>query len=128
LTLKDKINLASFVARPKDSSVPGQHLVLLKITDKLSGVQYEARYFSVQIVDFAFDHVSRPLLMNGLSVVIGVSAVVTYILTLMGQIDTVFGLTSGTAGLAITAYLLSSMRNLFARTQTNTNVAPSQTP
>lgn len=61
--------------------------------------------FRAEIVDYAFDHVSRPLLAKVISAAAGIGSVASFVLTFLGQIDKGFGLASGTAGGLIAALL-----------------------
>lgn len=97
--LKEKINAFEFTGTPKDDCVPGEHPIRLSITDEKTGHEYdyEPRTFNVEIVDFAFDGVSRPLLLkvfSGLSFLVGT---ITGALTFLGQVDKVLGWPAGTA-------------------------------
>ena len=94
--LESKLNTISFLGRPSDDCQPGTHWASLIISDEETGHEIQSIDFSVQIVDFAFDHISRPLLSNTVALILGVGSIITYLLTLLGQIDTTFGLASGT--------------------------------
>jgi hypothetical protein len=69
--------------------------------------------FTVQVVDFAFDHVSQPLLSRSMSVALGIGSLTMFVLTLLGQIDTTFGLTSGTVAGAIAGGIYLRFFTLF---------------
>ena len=97
----------SFWAKPKDTCIPGKHSGVLTIRDPDSHQQYESIPFSMTVVDYAFDHISRPLLGNFVSFFIGCGSVITFCLALLGQIDKTFGMTSGTAGGAVAGFIYS---------------------
>jgi hypothetical protein len=94
--LDHEINVTNFLLKPTDECEPGEHQVLLSILDKELGVELESIPFTVIVRDFAFDHVSRPLLSKASSFIFGVGSLVMFSLTLMGRIDAAFGVTSGT--------------------------------
>lgn len=97
--LKEKINAFEFSGTPKNDCVPGQHPVRLSITDEETSHEYdyEPRTFDVAIVDFAFDHVSRPLLLKAFSGLSFLTAVIMGTLTFLGQVDKALGWPAGTA-------------------------------
>ena len=89
-------NTAEFVGKPKDSCFPGSHHAILSITDERSGVEHQSIAFSLRVTDFAFDHVSRPFLSKTTAAILGIGSFVMFLLTMLEQIDTTFGLVSGT--------------------------------
>ena len=94
-------NLISFLGMPKQACHPGKHHVMLVICDHETGYERQSESFPIQIVDFAFDHVSRPLLANWSTAILSFGSLLMYILTLVGRIDTALGLTSGTTAAAL---------------------------
>jgi hypothetical protein len=103
--LEHEINVFSLIGKPDESCHPGDHIVKLSILDKSSGLELVARTFEVRVVDYAFDHVSRPLLSKIASTMLAVAAVITYALTLADLVDTAFGLTAGTAVGIVAAFI-----------------------
>ena len=99
----------AFWARPKELAKPGTHSGVLTIRDSSSHTQYESVAFEAQIVDYAFDHISRPLLGNMMTFAVGAGSLLTFVLGLMGQIEKTFGLTSGTVGGAIAAFIFTGV-------------------
>ena len=89
------------VQSPNDTCEPGDHEVILSISDRETQLEYESIVFTVTVKDFAFDHVSRPLLSKASSVALAIGSLIMFFLTLVGQIDTTLGLTSGTVAGAI---------------------------
>lgn len=120
--LSGEITPISFVGKPDDNCQPGLHSVGLSITDEQSGVEYQSVSFQVPITDYAFDHVSRPLLSRLTTVILGVGSFVMFLLTLLGQIDTTFGLASGTAGAALVSAI--HMRTLWLYQRPTTTNLP----
>jgi tetratricopeptide (TPR) repeat protein len=111
--LDNGVNVARFIAKPGDNCYPGSHQCILSISDDKSNIEYESITFTTQIVDFAFDHISRPLLSRTMSVILGIGSLTMFILTLLGQIDTTLGLTSGTVAGAIAGVIYLRFFSLF---------------
>ena len=65
------------------------------------------------VVDFAFDHVSRPWLSNLTSVVLGTGSAVAFVLTLLGQVDQTLGLATGGAIGAVAGFIHMRYLSLF---------------
>ena len=59
----------------------------------------------MRVVDYAFDHISRPFLSKVISVFLGLAAVVTYFLTSLEQIDKTFGYAAGTAAVTTAGFI-----------------------
>lgn len=91
----DNINKIYFFAKPKDNCSPGKHQILISISNE-NDYEIFSYSFEIKVVDFLFDHISRPFVSNLSSVILGIGSFITYILTLFGQLDQTFGLTSGT--------------------------------
>lgn len=102
-----------FWGKPKDTCRPGDHPALLTITDADAGNEYDSIPFTVNVVDYAFDHVSRPLLSKIGSTVAGLASVTSFFLTFLGQIDKTFGLASGSAGCLVAVVLLARIGNIY---------------
>ena len=111
---------ATFWGKPKDTCNPGNHPGLLSIRDARTRQEYESITFSVEVVDYAFYHVSRPLLAKLASATAGLGAVAAFVLTFLGQIDKTFGLASGTAGGAVASYLFGRVAYTYHRPSTTT--------
>jgi hypothetical protein len=115
--LDQPINRVVFTGKPKDNChTQKKHSVLLSIRDEETGYELESMSFDVQIVDYAFDHVSRPLLSNIAAGFSGFGAVVLFVLTLLEQIDTTFGLASGVAASAVATAVYARYMYLFRQT------------
>jgi len=94
--LGNTVNIARFIGKPKDNCHPGFHHVILSVIDEKENIEIHSITFIVQITDFVFDHISRPFLSQIMSSILGIGSLAMFILTLLGQIDTTFGLASGT--------------------------------
>ena len=107
------INLCSFTGIPKEDCTPDTHAAILTISQKETGLEIMNIPFELKVVDFVFDHISRPFVSNLVSAILGAGSIVTYILTLLGQIDTVLGVTSGTTAVIIAAILQIRVFSLY---------------
>lgn len=113
--LTHNLNSISFVGKPKDDCYPGSHQATMSITDANNGNEYQSITFQVKIVDYAFGCVPRPLLSNVMTVILGIGSLSMFILTLLGQIDTTFGLTSGTTAGAIATAIYFRFLSIYQR-------------
>jgi uncharacterized protein YegL len=96
IKLDNNVNTANFTARPNDNCEPGIHEAVLSISDPNTQIEYQSIHFSIQVTDFAFDHLSRPFLSKTVSAILGTGSLIMFSLTFLGQIDSTFGLASGT--------------------------------
>ena len=115
--LEEKVNTISFSGKPKDACQPGYHIIIVSISDQSTGQEYLSRSFQVKVVDFAFDHVSRPVISTMTSTVLAISSVTTFILTLLGKIDQTLGLASGATAAAVGTIIYSRFLMFFRRTR-----------
>jgi len=120
--LSDGINDISFTGKPKDTTFVGEHRIKLSVTEKETNHEYVSLIFKVKIVDFAFDHVSRPFLSKLTSFILGLASVITYTLTLIGKIDETFGLASGTIAALIATFVYGRSYLLFSQPRENANI------
>jgi hypothetical protein len=97
--IQDPITKITFIGKPHDDCEPGfLHNIKVSVLDAKTEEEFEYLMLNnVRVVDFAFDHVSRPLLSRVSAVVLGVGSFAMFILTFLEQIDKTVGLTSGTA-------------------------------
>lgn len=113
--VKEKVTEIKFLAIPSDTCQTGNHVAKLSICDKESEEELFSLLFEIRVVDFVFDHVSRPFVYNLAATFSGLGAMLMFILTLLGQIDTTFGLTSGTTAGLFAATLYLRFTSLFQR-------------
>lgn len=111
--VENGLTIARFTAIPNDNCRPGVHYAILSITDAETQCEYESLSFAVQVADFAFDHVSRPLLSKAMSFVLGIGSLTMFILTGLEQVDKTLGLTAGTAAAVLTSTILVRFWSLF---------------
>lgn len=118
--LDKNINIANFTAKPDDNCEPGVHQAILYISDPATGIEYQSINFYIQITDFAFDHISRPFLSKVLSALLGIGSLIMFILTFLGQIDSTFGLTSGTVAGTLASAIYVQFFSLYKYARTST--------
>jgi hypothetical protein len=111
--LDSDLNQTNFFAKPNDDCYPGIHQVILRITDSKSNIEYKSINFNIEVTDFVFDHVSRPLLSNLTSIALGTGSLIIFTLTLLGTIDTTFGLTSGTVAGTLASAIYARFFSLY---------------
>lgn len=111
--IENGLTITRFTAIPSDNCRPGTHYAILSITDTKTQFEYESLSFAVQIADFAFDHVSRPLLSKAMSAVLGLGSLTMFILTGLEQVDKTLGITAGTAAAVLTSTILVRFWALF---------------
>jgi len=111
--LDQSVNVAHFLAKPNDSCHPGLHHVILSISDSETNSEYESISFSVQVTDFAFDHVSRPMLSGIMSIALGVGSLTMFTLSLLEQIDKTFGLAAGAASITLVGVIYMRFQSLY---------------
>lgn len=107
------ISIAHYTVIPQDNCRPGNHYVTLSIQDAETQIEYESISFTVRVVDFAFDHISRPLVSKVASAILGASSLIMFALTALEQVDKTFGLTSGTAAAVLTSTVMINFWSLF---------------
>ncbi len=118
--LNSSVNSLTFLGKPLDTCYPREHKIVLSILDNTTGIEYQSETFSVKVVDFAFDHISRPLLSKASTAILGVASFSMFVLTFLEQIDKTVGLTSGTATGVLAMGLYASFYNLYLRIHPNT--------
>jgi nucleoside phosphorylase len=111
---------ALFLGKPLDTCQPCDQDVVVSLMDDKTGVEIQADIFIVHVVDYAFDHFSRPLLLRVSSIVLGIGSFATFILTFLEQIDKTIGLTSGTAAGILATFLFAIFHNLYQRLRPST--------
>lgn len=118
--IEREVNVFTFLGMPKDSCEPGLHKILVSISDGDTGLEFESLTITAKVVDFAFDHVSRPLLSKTASVFLFTGSFIMFSLTLLEQIDKTVGLTSGTAAAVLSIVIYNNFYTLFQRVHPNT--------
>lgn len=115
-TINDTLIKFAFIVVPKDGCEPGYHKIKTSIIDTKSGEEFDYLTLNhIRVVDFAFDHVSRPLLSKVSSAVLGVGSFAMFILTFLEQIDKTIGLTSGTAAGVLALGIYVNFYSLYKR-------------
>ena len=104
-----------FLGTPKDTCPSGRRNVRVSISNAENQQEIESFNVVVQVVDFAFDHISRPFLSKVSTIILAVGSFAMYILTFLEQIDKTIGLTSGTAAGILAIGIYASFYNLYQR-------------
>jgi hypothetical protein len=117
--IRNDVTKFTFLGTPKDNCQPGFHKVLISIIDAETGNEFESITIRVNVTDFAFDHVSKPLLSKVSSVLLGIGSLTMFTLSLLEQIDKTIGLTSGTAAGVLATMIYVNFINLYQRTRLN---------
>jgi hypothetical protein len=115
------INSINFLGKPQETCEPGEHKIILSVVDNKTNLEFFSTSFSVKVVDYIFDHVSRPLISKVSTVILGAGSFVMFILTLLEQIDKTVGLTSGTAAGILAVFIYGNFYNLYKRTKLISN-------
>jgi uncharacterized protein YegL len=118
--INSSINTISLSGTPIDNCEIGLHKILISISDVETSLEIESLSIQVRVVDYAFDHFSRPMLSRVSAVVLGVGSFAMFILTFLEQIDKTVGLTSGTAAGVLAAVVYTNFYNLYQRIRTST--------
>lgn len=113
--LDKTVNRIVLLGKPKDTCEPGNHKVLVTISDVGTNHERESFTIMVNVVDFAFGKVSRPLLSKISAVVLGLGSFTMFVLALLEQIDKTVGLTSGTAAGVLMLAITTNFYNLYQR-------------
>lgn len=119
-SVTENINKFVFLCLPNDDCEPGFHKILISISDADTDQELESYAMNIQVVDFAFDHVSRPVLSKVSAIVLGIGSFAMFILTSLEQIDKTVGLTSGSAAGVMALGIYASFYNLYQRVRPNT--------
>jgi hypothetical protein len=105
--LNDSSNVFSFHGKPKDSCQIGNQWCTLTITDD-GGNLLQSNNFPVNVIDFAFDHVSRPQLSRVVTAAGYIGSILLFVLTILEKFDTTLGLTSGTTAVIVSTVILGN--------------------
>lgn len=109
-----------FLGTPKDSCPSGNRNIRVSILNSDTQQEIESFNIIVKVVDFAFDHISRPFLSRVGAIVLGIGSFAMYILTFLEQIDKTIGLTSGTAAGILAIGIYAGFYHLYKRVYSNT--------
>jgi hypothetical protein len=117
--LDKPLNKIVFIGKPKDNCEPGLRKILVTILNAKTDQELESFTFTVNVVDFVFGRVSRPLFSRVSTVILGIGSFAMFILALLEQIDKTVGFTSGTAAGALALGIYASFYNLYQRARPN---------
>lgn len=105
----------SFTGKPSAAALPGAHSALLTISDESGSNELLSVPFQIRIVDYAFDHVSRPMIGRVAAGLAGVASAAVLILALITKTDLVLKAGAGAMGLAMSAFVFTSISNRYGR-------------
>ncbi len=119
-TLDSSLNKVVFIGKPKDNCEPGPRKILVTILNAKTEQELESFTFTVNVVDFVFGKVSRPLFSRVSTIVLGIGSFAMFVMALLEQIDKTVGLTSGTAAGVLALGVYANFYNLYLRVRPNT--------
>lgn len=108
-----------FLGSPKEACQLGSRSVRVSISDAESQEEIESFTIEVRVVDFAFDHVSRPFFSRVSATLLGIGSVAMFTLSLLEQVDKTIGLTSGTAAGILATLVYANFYNLYQRVRSS---------
>ncbi|MGF1459035.1 MAG: pentapeptide repeat-containing protein, partial [Leptolyngbyaceae cyanobacterium] len=115
------INLTNINMKPVDECLHGRHEAVLTIVDVKTGDEFESIPFTLMVDDYAFDHVSRPLV-SYISAAGGtLSSIALFVLTFLQQIDVALGMTAGSAAMIFAAFYGVRPSITYTRSVTNSS-------
>lgn len=104
IRIENGLNRLIFIGKVTDDACNGDHEAILSITLKDTLITVHSAAFNIRIVDYLFDHVSRPLASGISSALSGCAAITSFALVSIEQIDKVSGYGAGST-LALLAVL-----------------------
>lgn len=111
--MENDLIVARFAAIPHDNISPGTHYVILSIFDGNTQIECESISFAVHIADYAFDHISIPMLSAATSVFLGLTSIATFIVTGLEYIDKATGAGIGLAAAMFGSTIFVRRRSVF---------------
>ena len=118
-TIDSQVNRLTLLGMPNDDCEPGSHRIRVALLNSSSEEEIDSMTIGVKVVDFAFDHISRPLFSRAISLALGIGSFSMFVLTFLEQIDKTVGLTSGTAAGVAAAIIYANFYTLFQRVRLN---------
>ena len=97
----ESVNRVTFTAQPNNECTPGRQAAVLSIRDSKTNEEYESMPFFFIIDDFAFDHVSKPILSYVSSGVTGIGSLALFTLSFLEKLDATLGIPVGSVGMAL---------------------------
>lgn len=117
----EDVNRITFSAKPDDECALGRQAAVLSIKNSETNEEYESIPCFFIIDDFAFDHVSKPILSYASSVVSGVGSLALFTLSFLQKLDATLGIPVGTVGAAL-AILLSVRPTFLYKQESKTQI------
>jgi hypothetical protein len=100
---------------PNDNVNAGTHEGILRIRETTEQLELVSLPFSVEISDYAFDHLSRLVVGKLAASITGLGSLAIWVLTAMGHLDKALGWTSGSVALAVAGLLLRHLSVSYKR-------------
>jgi hypothetical protein len=98
---------------PKEGIRPGLHDGKLRVYDPDTEQEHLAFAFEMNIVDYSFDHVSRPLVLRAVAVAVGLATLFVVGFGLVTQIGLVVEIVVGALGTVLTVAIIAWMNRQF---------------
>jgi hypothetical protein len=105
----------TFTGKPKPSTPPGVHAAVLAVSDERGEEELLSMPFEMNIVDYAFDHVSRPFAGRVIGGIVGVASVCVLALAFITRTAQVLDAAGGAVGLALSAFFFTRVETVFRR-------------
>ncbi len=112
-----RITQLLFLGKSKGDLAPGVHEFLITIKEAQTSHEIFSMPLQALVVDYALDSISRPVLSNIVSIITGIASVVSYLLTILQNIDKVTGITAGSTLLLLTALIFGRSHFLYRKLQ-----------
>ncbi len=113
--ITDQATKIPILAKPLPTCEVGKHMANLSICAQESNIELFALLFEIQVVDYVVDHISRPFVLGLTTIVSGLGGLMMFILVFFGQVDTTFGLASGTTISVVSILTNWQFNSLFRR-------------
>jgi hypothetical protein len=112
-----------FTGEPIDSVSPGKHTGLLSISDEKGEVQFMTLAFNMTIFDYAFDHMSRPIVGRATGVVLGLISLSFFVLGLLTQTARITETVSGAFGTLLAGFIFARINSQYRTTAISAKAA-----
>ena len=105
----------TFTGRPRPFALPGAHAAVLTVSNEHGDQELLSIPFQVNIVNYAFDHISRPVAGRVVGGVVGVVSACVLALAIITRTAQVLDAASGAVGLALSAFVFTRINSLYSR-------------
>ncbi|MCA9922550.1 MAG: hypothetical protein KC421_09265 [Anaerolineales bacterium] len=128
LSLDGQAIETSFYATPKDNCYVGKNGIKISVLNRATQVEEFYMNLDVQVVDYAFDHISRPKVSLGLSFITAIGSLAVFVLAFFEQLDKSTGSVAGTALLGASGYFIYIWKHLYQKLALKTQHPPPSGP